>query len=679
MLIGPPVRPFGSILALGLALAPTATAAAPPSRPPIAPISTETVSGAHPLHRLVERERAPASFLGDALARGRLHILPRPPSADALSPALDCEHAIHDIQLHPQTGATTAELELRVRANGRPLTAIGFSLDEGLTVGDVTVDGGRIASVSDEVYPPSRVVRVDLSPALEPGETATLRIPYGGILRCGGYEGGGVVCAKGRDFSYFAHQSVFPYLFDPEDPYGYGLDGMTREIVLRVPADADVVATGEHVSDTVDGASRISRWSIGKPLSRALGMYVFAGKLGTRTVPGRAVPTTLVFPVPELPMDQRLATWSAPVLDFVEQLGGRPLPFQKSMTLVRLPGDVGDPGTATFGMTLLSETYARAGDLMHEETWAHENAHLFWGIVVPEKTSRESRILSEGLATLSEIDYTYASHFAGEDRDLYLARRFVPIGLDLRSGGKDLPAIQLAPGQPLPDDFRTALYTMWAYTKPAATLDHLRATIGDEVFARGLAAYVAQCSFVGCTPDDFRAVLEAASSRDLGPFFDRWVTGTSRPAVTVGFAQAGDGVDVELTKLDDLPMTLELWIELEDGRRIRRRAELGGRETRLHVTTPGAVRRVATSPRHDVMVDARSRVTGDLDFDGEVDGLDLLRCTRLVGKTYSGTSGLGLWNVGETFDPRCDVDGDMTIDDDDIAALAERFGTLRNP
>ena len=164
-------------------------------------------------------------------------------------------------------------------------------------------------------------------------------------------------------------------------------------------------------------------------------MYVFAGKLGLKPVPGRTVPTTFVFPNPELPVDDRLVSWSAGVLDFVEKIGGGPLPFQRSMTLVRLPANVGDPGTATFGMTLLSDSYARAGDLMHEETWAHENSHLFWGIVVPETSSAESRMMSEGLATLSEIDYTWSHHFASMDRDTYLARRFVPIGLDLAHPG----------------------------------------------------------------------------------------------------------------------------------------------------------------------------------------------------------------------------------------------------
>src|SRR5690606_17818362 len=99
--------------------------------------------------------------------------------------------------------------------------------------------------------------------------------------------------------------------------------------------------------------------------------------------------------------------------------------------------------------------------------------------------------------------------------------------------------------------------------------------------------------------------------------------------------------------------------------------------TRVHLDAPSPVLRVEASPRHDVLVDVRSVVEGDLDFDGETDGFDILRCARQIGRRYEAKGAVGLWNVAETFDPRCDVDGDLTIDDADLAKLAESFGKLR--
>ncbi|MBS2013209.1 MAG: hypothetical protein JST00_10000 [Deltaproteobacteria bacterium] len=660
-------------LGLGTLLAPI-EAGADPSH-----IRPEAV-GEHPLHRLVAREQGPSRFLAEAIQHTfAADRVVRPPGfGDGNSP-LDCEHASHDIRFDPRSGDTVATLDLRVRAKKGPLSRIGLSLDQGLAIGAVTVDDGRTATVTDKIYKPARLVEIKLSPPLEPGQTAVVHVPYQGTLECGAYpEGGGVVCTKGEDFSYFAHQSIVPYVFDPLDPTGGSdLDAMTRNIVLRVPSATDVIATGEKVSETTSGDTKVSTWAIDRPLSRTLGMYVFAGRLGQRTVPGRAVPTTFVFPNPEMPVDKRLVSWSTPALDFVEKVGGQLLPFQRSMTLVRLPATVGDPGTATFGMTLLSETYQRTGDLMHEETWAHENSHLFWGIVVPESTSFESRMMTEGLATLSEIDYTYGRHYASEDRDTYLARRFVPIGIDLRVQGKQLPAIQLVNGESPPDGYRSSQYTLWAYYKTSATLDHLRATLGDAAFERGLGEYVKRCSYVGCSPSDLRAVLESSTGRDLGPFWARWVTASGRPRIDIGFEPVAGGADLEITKGDDAPMTLELFLELDDGQLVKRHVDLGGKVTRLHVGTGAWVRTVRTSPRHDNMIEARSAVDLDLDFDGETDGIDLLRCTPLVGKKYASEKAIGLWDVEERFDPRCDVNGDLQIDDADLMAIAERYGNLR--
>jgi hypothetical protein len=663
------VRPALLIaLASGIVLAPFSAHADAPAR-----------ESDHPFYRLVEKEREPSKMVVE-LSKTVLHI-PRPPGVGggAVS-ALDTLHAKHDIRLDPRNGATTAFLALTIKANGKALNAVGLSLDEGLTIGQVTTDDGRAATLTQQVYTPSRVVRIDLNPALEAGDTTTVTIPYSGTLKCAASpDGGNVSCTKGRDFSYFAQSSVIPYLYDPDAPYDYALDALTRDIVLRVPPGIDAIATGEKTSSSIVGSDVVSTWVIDRPLSRTLGMYVFAGKLGMKAVPDRAVPTTYVFPAPESAVDQRLVTWSPFVLDFVEKMAESKLPFQRSLSLVRLPSDIGDPGTATFGMTLLSDMYAKAGDLMHEETWAHENAHLFWGIVVQEKSPLESRLMSEGLATLSELDYTYQRHFPGENRDEYLARRFLPIGMDLHSTGKGLPAVFLAPGEPLPDEFRTQLYTMWAYEKTSATLDHLRVTVGEETFSKALGKYVQACSFKGCSPDDFRTVLDQTTGKDNKPFFDRWVTGKERPRVLVGFEPGKTGgADLELEKPDDKPMALELWIRLEDGQLLKQKVDLGPRTTHLHVDTSAPVRSITTNPRHQVLVDVRSVVEGDLDFDGETDGFDILRCARLVGRSYKLQQGsVGLWNLGETFDPRCDLNGDLLIDDSDIEKLTESFGKLR--
>lgn len=628
-----------------------------------------TELGAHPLHRLVDRERPPHRIFPS---------IPHPPGIGfgAIS-TMDLVHARHDLDFDPSTGQTRATLDLEVRATRGSLAQIGFTIDQGLAIAAVTADGGRTVKESDTIYAPTRAALVEIDPPLADGESTTIHVEYAGTLACGSYpESGAPVCTKG-DFAYLPHQSILPYFFDPLAADDTTFDGMTRDIVLRVPIGTDVAATGELVSDTVEADRRVATWTIDRPLSRTLGMYVFAGKLGRWSIDGRSVPTTLVYPAPAQPVDDHLREWSAPVLDFVEGFVGTRLPFQRSMTLVHLPADVGDPGTATYGMTLLSDSYARAGDLMHEETWAHENTHLFWGIVVPETDPSRSRMMSEGLATLSEIEYTWSHHYGTEDREAYLARRFSAIGMDLRGEGKDILPILLAPGQNEVSAYGTPAYTMWAYEKTAATLDHLRATIGDDVFAKALGRYLDRCAYVGCGAEDMLAALEETSGKDLHPFFDRWVTSTARPHVTIGFTpKDGGGADIELGKADDSPMTLELWLRLDDGQLVKQRVDLAGTTTRTSIATSARVRSVQANPRHDVMVEAVSSVPGDLDFDGETDGFDVLRCTRYFG-TKPGTASVGLWNTDSSFDPHCDLDGNGKIDDEDLAAITRNMGKVR--
>jgi hypothetical protein len=174
-------------------------------------------------------------------------------------------------------------------------------------------------------------------------------------------------------------------------------------------------------------------------------------------------------------------------------------------------------------------------------------------------------------------------------------------------------------------------------------------------------------------------VLEEATGKDLGPFFDRWVTAKERPSVRIGFTPTPGGADVTLTKDDDLPMTLELWLTLSGGERVKRRVDLGSRVTRARLDVdPGAsVLAVSASPRHDALVEVRSAVHGDLDFDGEADGFDVLRCARQVGASYDPKPAASLWEPEVSFDARCDLNDDLTIDDQDLAEIAAGFGTLR--
>jgi hypothetical protein len=175
-------------------------------------------------------------------------------------------------------------------------------------------------------------------------------------------------------------------------------------------------------------------------------------------------------------------------------------------------------------------------------------------------------------------------------------------------------------------------------------------------------------------------LLEAESGEKLAAFFDGWVLGNESPLLEVGFESiAPDRIRTHVTGHGARPLLLELWIELEDGAVVRRRVELPAEPGSLELEVPGAVRTVRPNPRHDALLGGRSSQPADVDFDQEVDGIDLAQCAFAAGRqaAVEGVTNEGFRGLDLDFEPRCDLDGNATIDDADLAQIRARFGAMR--
>ena len=71
------------------------------------------------------------------------------------------------------------------------------------------------------------------------------------------------------------------------------------------------------------------------------------------------------------------------------------------------------------------------------------------------------------------------------------------------------------------------------YNKSAMVLHMLRRLVGDEAFFFGLRRFYAEWRFKKAGTDDFRVAMEAATGRDLGPFFEAWIFGVAIPRVAL--------------------------------------------------------------------------------------------------------------------------------------------------
>jgi hypothetical protein len=157
----------------------------------------------------------------------------------------------------------------------------------------------------------------------------------------------------------------------------------------------------------------------------------------------------------------------------------------------------------------------------------HEVAHQWWmGAVFP--VPRAIALLSEGLCEYSSILYAGASG-SGRSRDT-LARS--PLLRPLISKVKRGTAIPLDTAL----DIRSVLSQ---YLKAAYVHHMLRAQIGDGPFRETLSRFARRFEGRSAGIPDFRDVAEEVSGRDLGWFFDQWVTGKGLPALRAYNVRAG--------------------------------------------------------------------------------------------------------------------------------------------
>jgi hypothetical protein len=365
------------------------------------------------------------------------------------------------------------------------------------------------------------------------------------------------------------------------------------------------------------------------------------------------------------------------ILPFLDDQSGQKLPYPE-LHVFKLPKGWLNVfrGTAGHGLTLLSEDYAAGSIGYFEETLAHENAHQWWGVLVSPTDVPTTRWLVEGLATFSQIDYAALVQNASVPREEYLARRYREHWMLVRyQGDAELPLVLGSQAQTPTDSIQN---TLWAYIRSSAFLEYLRVVVGDQTFAQLLGTWAKTCAKALCDSADFLALLEQASGEDFDPVFAALVYAGRAVTPRVGFSQSAGMLSVTAANTNGLVLPLTLQIELEDGTETEARVRFDSTQT-VQLAQPLPVRRVRPNPRQDGMIWSHSAVDGDVDFDGEVDGLDLIHCAFRLGKLAepSQPGGEGIWSSDLDFDPRCDADGNGTIGDADLAAVVGAFGTLK--
>lgn len=603
----------------------------------------------------------------------RAHFPPPPPQAFA-NGGLGLHRLVRVgevITYDPSNGATTARTTVELVAGPGGFRSLLLLIGEGLLAESVT-DG--VNDVPYDVFPSGnyQYIQPSLPQAAAEGEAVTLVFEYAGTLVCPNVFGAS--CDLGGErFDFVFVGSLFAFLYDTEDfgtsPY------YERTLKITVPNSSDVYVSGNELSRVENKMSTTVDYIV--PVRQDVAAYVgIFGQLATREVPGTSIPTRIIHLQDQPAWVDEMVGWTQSIVDFLDAQAGLPFPYPL-LNVVKLPVDANFPGTAGPAMTLLSEVYGENADARYfEETLAHETSHVWWAVLTTDY-NYNTRLLSEGLATFSQIDYTGTRIRTELDRDIYLGRRYTEMeSVDLYTIPFDtLPPVVPAPGV---DPAVGQFYTEWAYLKGAALLDLLRVSIGDEVFARGLRDYAAACADLPCLTSDFQAAMTVAAGEDLAWFFDQYIYANAAPRISIAFGDVDGGVSVTLSQFGQYTNQLELWLELEDGTIQKERVRLEEETTTYEFTTPQKVVRVSPNPRYEAVIRFVSVTENDIDFDRDLDGSDLVRCAYQVGRTaFLEGIGEGVTTGDVAFESRCDLDkngaGDQADYDRLLAAFPEVF------
>ena len=203
------------------------------------------------------------------------------------------------------------------------------------------------------------------------------------------------------------------------------------------------------------------------------------------------------------------------MLDYFGELFG-PYPFEVYGSLVL---------DTYFGAALENQTMSIYGvDMIDlddvegtELVVAHEMSHQWFGDSV--SVADWSDIwLNEGFADYAEG--LWIEHASGRKAlDEWIKSQYADV--------VQYPEYYPPPGDPPADN----LFNGGVYVRGGLTLHALRLEVGDEIFFDILKTYVERYKYGNATTDDFIAVAEEVSGKELSEFFDGWLFNEKMPPI----------------------------------------------------------------------------------------------------------------------------------------------------
>ncbi|WP_336207994.1 M1 family metallopeptidase [Nonomuraea sp. LPB2021202275-12-8] len=379
-----------------------------------------------------------------------------------------------------------------------------FNLDlKGFEVSGISVDGAA-ATFSREEH------ELTVAPAtpLRQGAAFTVKVTYSGVpepiqnsSNLGSYgfiptpDGAFVACEPNGAKTWFPGND-------------HPADKATFDFEITVPEGVTALANGELTGkpETVDGRTTF-RWREAHPMTTYLATAT-VGKFQLRQgrTPDGIRNLAAVDPKFNDSLD-RLYEVSGEITDYWGTVFG-PYPFSST-------GGVVDDFSA--GYALENQTKPLYGGFdPDDDIIAHELAHQWFGNSLSIKRWRDLW-LNEGFATYAE--WLWAEHEGTNTADALFQTFYARQATD--------PIWKYPPGRAQPGD----LFNESVYGRGAMTLHALREAIGDETFFKVLKTWAGEHQYGTVTTEEFVALAERLSGKQLDSLFDAWLFQPRRPTI----------------------------------------------------------------------------------------------------------------------------------------------------
>lgn len=455
----------------------------------------------------------------------------RPPSLvfgdrSALSDT-DVVHNRVQLEAFPATQSITGTSTITVKSLVDGLSTFTFVVNNTFAIGQVLVSGTPVAAPAS-VGTWGKLVTLDR--VYNSGETFTVTIPYAGSAHQSlGFGSvfwdtqGGLPVVSSLSQPYFA-ATWWPCKDGDFGQPGDNIDKATWEVEITHDAALTGVSNGTLQSVTPLGNGQVvTRWVSNYPMSTYLACFSIAQYTNwnqTYTAPG-INGGTVSFPLryyiySSWDTPARRAEWEkvSSMLDIFRPLFGEyPFP-DEGYGIYQFP----------FVGGMEHQTMSGQGTFWDVVT-AHELAHMWWGDELTCRTWNDLW-LNEGLASYSEAIY-----------------------YELRPGSSGLTTLRGYMQGQLKPRASAVFGTVYAfdttndpelfnydlrYRKGSWVFHMLRGMVGDAAFYETLRAWRAQYAGSASTTEQFRAVAEQVTGRDLQPFFSEWVYGPGAPTYAKG-------------------------------------------------------------------------------------------------------------------------------------------------